>query len=95
MVEQPASPSLAKVITKDDLNAFVDGALSPARAAEVKAYLDEHADAARMVAEIEAMNRLLRSARAAEAAPLPERLLAAARRLADELGRRSEDPAAG
>ncbi|WP_193183863.1 anti-sigma factor family protein [Nisaea sediminum] len=49
-------------ITTDDFHAYADDRLSPARAAAVEAYLSEHPDAARQVAEYRSLNETLREA---------------------------------
>ncbi len=49
-------------ITEDDLHAFADGGLDPARRAEVAAHLDADADADALVAAYRAQNEALRAA---------------------------------
>ncbi|MFZ2101684.1 MAG: anti-sigma factor [Oricola sp.] len=49
-------------IGEDDLHAYVDGALSPARRAAVEAWLAEHPDAAADVAKWQAQNAAIRDA---------------------------------
>ena len=62
-------------ITEDDLNAFVDHALEPARHAEVVAYLETHPDVARRVAGYCEQREQLRAALAPIAEePLPPEL---------------------
>lgn len=91
----PQNPARAPV-TNDDLHAFADGALTPARTREVASYLATHPDAAAFVAEIRATNRLLqlgaerRAAAFGREEEIPERLLDGARQLADALRRRRE-----
>lgn len=48
-------------ITADDLHAYADGKLAPARAAEVEAYLQRHPAAAAEVADIRRINAALHS----------------------------------
>lgn len=52
----------ASAITTDDLHAFADGKLTPARAAEVEAYLQRHPAAAAQVADIRRINDALKAA---------------------------------
>lgn len=62
-------------ITEDDLNAFVDHALEPARHSEVVAYLETHPDVARRVAGYCELREQLRAALAPIAdEPLPPEL---------------------
>lgn len=49
-------------ITEDDLHAYVDGALSPARRAEVEAYLAEYPEDAERVRAYQAQNAALKAA---------------------------------
>ena len=68
------SPPPGQVL-EENLHAYVDGALDPARRNEVQAYLDRHPDAAATVAKLAAQRQLLRSAFAPIAdEPVPERL---------------------
>jgi anti-sigma factor RsiW len=62
-------------ITEDDLHAYVDDALEPAREAEVAAYLEDHPDVARRVSAFSDQRDLLRKALAPIAdEPLPPQL---------------------
>lgn len=62
-------------VTDDDLNAFVDQRLDPARAAEVAAYLDAHPETAQQVSGYRAQREMLRAAFAPVIEePVPERL---------------------
>ena len=63
-------------VTEADLHAYVDGALPPARAAEVEAYLAERPDeAARVAAYREQIQALRRDFDRVMDEPVPERLL--------------------
>jgi anti-sigma factor RsiW len=62
-------------ITEDDLHAYVDGVLEPAREAEVTAYLEGHPDMARRFSAFSDQRDLLRKALAPIAdEPLPPQL---------------------
>lgn len=62
-------------VSDDDLNAFVDQRLDPAREAEVAAHLDAHPELAQRIAGYRAQRDLLRAALApAIEEPVPERL---------------------
>ncbi|PZP28519.1 MAG: hypothetical protein DI603_19270 [Roseateles depolymerans] len=62
-------------VLEDDLHAFVDDALDPARRREVQEHLDRHPGDAETVARFAAQRQLLRSALAPIAdEPVPERL---------------------
>lgn len=70
-------------ILEEDLHAFVDNALDPARRREVQAYVDRHPEAALQVSEFLAQRQALRAAIAPVAdEPVPPRLNLA--RLLDE-----------
>ncbi len=65
----------AAPVTETDLQAYVDGALSPLRAAEVAEYLAQHEDAAQRIAAYRRQNERLHDAYDALLhAPLPGRL---------------------
>lgn len=65
----------ARPITEDDLHAFVDGALDPARHDDMSDYLQRHADVAQRVAGYRAQREQLRSAFASIAQePVPAEL---------------------
>ncbi len=67
-------------VTEPDLSAYVDGALSPARAAEVEAYLAERPDeAARVASYREQVHALRREFDGILDEPVPERLRPPAR----------------
>ncbi len=62
-------------ITEDDLHAYIDEALDPARRGEVQAYLDGHPEVQQRVAAMAAQRRALRSALAPVAEePVPPEL---------------------
>ncbi|MDH3918169.1 MAG: anti-sigma factor [Rhodospirillales bacterium] len=68
-------------ISEQDLQAYVDGWLDPARLAAVEAYLAEHPDEAARLAAYRRQNEALRGAFAEpRGEDVPERLLLAARR---------------
>ena len=68
-------------ISDNDLQAFVDGRLAPARAAEVEAWLNERPDEASRIAALRQDRDALRATYGPIAAePLPTRLVAAAER---------------
>jgi hypothetical protein len=74
---------LVDLVTKDDLDAYADGELSPERTELVAAYLAGHPEAAARVEAIRATTRLLReSGAAALEEPIPSRLAKGARELA-------------
>ncbi len=79
----------AEVITKDDLDAYADGELSPERTALVAAYVTLHPEAAARVAEVRALNRLLR---ARVEPPIPGGMVDLVQALADALERRQAEP---
>jgi len=91
MTQKRAASIVPDIVTKDDLHAFVDGALSPSRHAEIAAYIRDHDDASAMVDDIRRLNKLLqqRSGGATES-PVPERLTVLVQELADAIGRRSQ-----
>ncbi len=91
MIKKRAASIVPNIVTKDDLHAFVDGALSPSRHAEIAAYIIEHDDAAAMVDDIRRLNKLLhqRSGGATDS-PVPERLTALIQELAEAIHRRSQ-----
>ncbi len=67
--------SAERPITEDDLHAYVDVALDPARREEVAAYLDRHPDIATRIAGYTAQRAMLRDALAPIAeAPVPPHL---------------------
>ena len=67
-------------ITTDDLHAYADGRLDPARRAEVAAYLETDAEAAAQVAAYQWQNQALHAALDATLdEPVPQALVAAAR----------------
>jgi len=69
-----------RAITEQNLQAYVDGWLSPARQAAVEQYLAEHPDEAARMRDYRAQSEAVRAAmRDAEPSVVPERLLRAAR----------------
>jgi anti-sigma factor RsiW len=91
MTQKRAASIVQDIVTKDDLHAFVDGALSPSRHAEISAYIRDHDDAAAMVDEIRRLNELLhqRSGGTTES-PVPDRLTRLVQELAEAIDRRSQ-----
>jgi anti-sigma factor RsiW len=96
MLEPRIAIAAADTVSKDDLHAFADGALTADRATRVAQYIDSHEDAAALIDRIESVNRQLRAiAAVGPDDPTPERLLTAARRLAGELENRAKRRAQG
>jgi len=91
MTQKRAASIVPDIVTKDDLHAFVDGALSPSRHAEIAAYIRNHGDAASMVDDIRRLNRLLHERSGGETeSPVPDQLTKLVQELAEAIGRRSK-----
>jgi hypothetical protein len=91
MTQKRAASIVPDIVTKDDLHAFVDGALSPSRHAEIADYIRDHDDASSMVDEIRRLNELLRQRSGGTAdSPVPDRLTRLVQELAEAIDRRSQ-----